>query len=69
MTDFQITVKSGKIHGVGVHSLPLFLGKDHLGPLLTQSIQQHPVGAVADAGFAERAVERDPETGGLGIFL
>ncbi len=67
VADLDIFVKGGKIHGVGVHPFPAFLGEEDLGPVGAQRIQQHPVGAVADTGLTERTIQGHTERSGIGI--
>ena len=50
--DLNIPGEGGKIHGVWVHPLPVFLGKDDFGLFRPQGGAEYPVSAVAHAGFA-----------------
>ena len=61
MADLQIAGKSGKVHGVGMHPLPVFRREDHFGPLRTQCLPKDPVGAVSYPGFAQGTVQGDLE--------
>ena len=67
LSDFLIALKCSKIHGIRVHSGKAFLRKDHLGAFFSQRIPQDPVRAVAHAGFAQGAVERDLKTVSLRV--
>ena len=69
VTDFNVAGEGGKVHGVGMHTVPAFGGEENLRAVRAKGFQQHPVGAVAHTGFAQRAVKGDFEGSGIGIAI
>ena len=67
--DLPLIQEGCQIQCVGVHSLGKLLGEDDFRPVFAKSVAQHPVGAVADTGLAQGAVQCDYKMICLGVAV
>ena len=69
VADLKVIGKGGKVHGVGVHTLPAFGRELDFGAFFAQNLFQNPIGAVTDAGFVQGTVQGYLEMVSLGKTL
>ena len=54
-------LQGNEIQGVGMGIWQLLLGKNDFSGQGSQCLPQHPIGAVTDAGLAQRTIENHPK--------
>ena len=69
IADLIAFLQGDEVQRVGVGACQIFIGENDFGGQGSQHFPQHPVGAVANAGLAQRTVEDHPESIRIGMLF